>query len=374
MNHLNRRQWLKTAGITGAFTFLGIPRSFTETTLSPKIPTDLALNPVTKLNANENPYGPSQKVREALVRGFEKACRYPFTEREELQKLLAEKEGLTPDHIIITVGSTEGLKITGLTYGIGGHEIIAADPVFKALIGYAENFGAFIHRVPLNDKLEHDLEEMERRITGNTSLIFLCNPSNPSGTIIPANKLEPFCDAVSERTLVFSDEAYFDYITEPNYPSMLKFVKKGKNVIVSRTFSKVYGLAGLRIGYLISRPDIIARLRKNQVDRPNMLAIFAAKAALQDPDFYQYSKKMNAEAKQYIYQTLDELKLTYVPSHTNFVFFKTGREVTEVIDAFEAERVQVGRPFPPMRDWCRVSTGTMEDVKALGKGMRKVFA
>jgi histidinol-phosphate aminotransferase len=373
MTNLNRRQWLKTAGITGSVSlFTGLP-SLTLANASPAMASPKT-DDIIRLSSNENPFGPSQKVRDAMINAFDVACRYPFGYIPELAKMIADKEGLTPDHIVITAGSTEGLKICGQVFGIQRGEIIAADPVYKSLISYAEQFGCYINRVPHTDSMEHDLEEMEKRISQNTQLVFFCNPSNPTGTIVDAKRAEAFCERVSEKAILFSDEAYYDYIAESNYPSMTKLVKKGKNVIVSKTFSKVYGLAGIRIGYLIARPDIAERLIQKRMAGPNMLAIHAAKAALQDKEFYQFSLSENLKARKHLYGTLDELNLRYVPSHTNFVFFHAKRPVNDVINDMVAQGIRVGRPFPPLTDWCRVSTGRMEDMEKLRAGMQKVFS
>ncbi|MDX1628058.1 MAG: histidinol-phosphate transaminase [Fulvivirga sp.] len=253
-------------------------------------------------------------------------------------------------------------------------EIIAADPTFQALLRYAERFGGHVHRVPLNDKLEHDLEAMEKRVTGKTRLIFLCNPNNPTGTILEKNKLYDFCKSTAGKTMVFSDEAYYDFITDANYPSMVELVKEDYNVIVSKTFSKVYGLAGMRIGYLIARPDVALRLRNNIMAMTNVLAIEAAKQALKDDEFYKMSLIKNEEAKTYIYKKLDELSLPYVRSHTNFVFFKSGRDIHKMVEAMGKHNVVIGRPFPPMYDWVRISTGTMEQMKNFGDALSKVMA
>ena len=173
--------------------------------------------------------------------------------------------------------------------------------------------------------------------------------------------------------MVFSDEAYYDFIMEPEYPSMVELVKEGMNVIVSKTFSKVYGLAGVRIGYLVARPDIAARLRKNIMAMTNVLAIEAAKVALTDDEFYKFSLLKNQEAKTSLYKTLDDLNLEYIKSHTNFVFFKTGRHISEMIPAMKKEGVIIGRPFPPFYDWCRISTGTEENMAMFDRALKKVL-
>ncbi len=371
MSALNRRQWIRRAGLGG------LALSLT--------PMDILANPhldevvfnttvdFAKLNSNENPFGPSEMVRQAMIKAFDLGCRYPYQKMNELAYMLAEKEGVTRDHIVMCAGSTEGLKAAGLTYGVNGGEIVAADPVFKSLLVYAEQFGAHINKVPLNDEMGHDLDEMERRITTKTSLVFLCNPNNPTGTLIPKDKLIKFCETVSDKTVVFSDEAYYDYIETPGYPSMVELVKERKNIIVSRTFSKVYGLAGLRVGYLIARPDIAERLRLNVMAKANMMAVMAAMKSMDDTAFYNMSLDKNKEAKAIIYDTLDRLKLDYVTSHTNFVFFKTGMDINDLIPKMGNKGVAVGRPFPPLTDWCRISTGTIPEVEKFTQALKAVY-
>jgi histidinol-phosphate aminotransferase len=371
MNTIDRRKWLKTAGLGSGFTFLGglsTLHASTDAIIDYK-----EVEPIAKLNSNENPFGPSKRVRAVITEAFDKACRYPSLVFRPLLEQFAATEGLTQDHIVITGGSTEGLKATGLTYGIDGGEIVAADPTFQAMLRYAEEFGAHVHRVPVDESMGHDLEAMAQRINNRTRLIFICNPNNPTGTLLEKNELRDFCSSVSKKTIVFSDEAYYDFITEPDYPSMVELVKEGMNVIVSKTFSKVYGLAGMRIGYLVARPDIAARLRKNIMAMTNVLAIEAAKEALKDDEFYKFSLVKNTEAKNAIYNTLDDLNLDYIPSHTNFVFFKTGRPISEMITEMNKENVIIGRPFPPFYEWARISTGTEKNMKQFDQALKKVL-
>lgn len=370
MNNIDRRKWLKTAGLTSSFAFLG---GFNAMAMNLQAPSFKNLSGVAKLNSNENPYGPSKAVREVITNSLDYACRYPSMIFHPLVEQIAKKEGVTKDHIVVTGGSTEGLKAAGLTFGLNGGEIIAPDPTFQSLLTYAENNGSFVHRVPVDEHMGHDLNEMERRITAKTGLVFICNPNNPTGTLINKDRLRDFCSSVSNRTMVFSDEAYYDFITEPDYPSMVELVKENLNVIVSKTFSKVYGLAGLRIGYLVARPDIATRLKKNVMAMTNVLAIEAAKEALKDDEFYRFSVAKNVEAKNIIYKTLNDLNLEYQKSHTNFVFFKTGKPIADMMTAMEKENVLIGRPFPPFTDWARISTGTIEDVNQFDKAIRKVM-
>lgn len=371
MKTIDRRKWLKTAGLSGGFTLLG---GFSALATSESLQQTLNDKPpFAKLNSNENPYGPSKRVRQAITKSFDIACRYPSLVFKPLVEQIAETEGVSIDHIVLTGGSTEGLKAAGITYGMGG-EIIAADPTFQSMLTYAENFGGYVHRVPVDDQKGHNLEAMAQRINTKTRLVFICNPNNPTGTLLDKNKLRDFCSSVSKKTMVFSDEAYYDFITEPDYPSMVELVKEGMNVIVSKTFSKVYGLAGMRIGYLVARPDIAARLRKNIMAMTNVLAIEAAKEALQDDEFYKFSIAKNVEAKNAIYKTFNDLNLDYIKSHTNFVFFKTGKPITDMIEAMNKENVWIGRPFPPFYEWARISTGTMENMKHFDAALKKVLS
>ena len=373
MSKINRRTWIKAssiAGVTVATNKVDYDNIFSETNRW----SDHSIEDIVRLSSNENPYGPSQVVRDAMVSDFDKVCRYPSMYYKELVDMLAKKHNVDSDHIILTAGSTEGLKMAGLVYGGEGANIVAADPVFLALQNYAEHFGTYIHKVPVTKEMTHDLEAMERRITQSTRMVYVCNPNNPTSALEPADQLESFCKLVANRTMVFSDEAYFDYIDDPSYPSMIKLVKQGLNVIVARTFSKVYGLAGIRIGYLVARPDIIERLGKSSMAGPNVLAVTAAKAALKDKEFYNFSITQNRVTKKMMTQTLDDLGLPYVNSATNFLFYQSGRDITQLNQAYMDLGVKVGRPFPPMNDWCRVSMGTIEQVERLCSATKKIFA
>lgn len=332
-----------------------------------------SLEPIIRLSSNENPYGPSKKVQERIQKSFVHGCRYPYAYSDDLAEQLAKKHEVAPESIIITGGSTEGLRITGLTFASNGGEIISGQPTFLAMMTYAEQWGATINWVPVGEDKGYDLDEIEKRISAKTKLIFLCNPNNPTGTLVPAKKLVDFCEVASKKAIVFSDEAYHDFIETPDYPSMIDAVKRGDNVIVSKTFSKVYGMAGLRIGYLIAKPEIATQIRKNVVAMSNVLAIEAAKEALADKAFYEFSLQKNREAKARIYTLLDHLKLDYVESHTNFIFFHAKKDIRELGPAMLAKGVRIGRPFPPFYDWCRISTGTLEEVDVFIKGMMEIY-
>ncbi|MDW3192024.1 MAG: histidinol-phosphate transaminase [Cytophagales bacterium] len=371
---VSRRKWLKGIGLTGAATLFGpalLGNDLSETEIKRFRPRPM--EDLIRLSSNENPYGPSDRVRKAMIKAFDIGCRYPGSYSLKLHEMIAEKEGVTTDHICITGGSTEGLKVVGLTYGKDGGEIIAAKPTFLAMMTYAKQWGGKVNWVPVDDQMMHDTDEMEKRISSKTKLLFLCNPNNPTSTLLPADVLRDFCETASQKTMVFSDEAYYDFIDDPNYPSMVELVKQDKNVIVSKTFSKVYGLAGLRIGYMVAKPEIVKKMRTNLMAFTNMMAIAAAEEAIRDQEFYEFSLKKTQEGKKMIYETLDQLGLEYAPSQTNFIFFKSGVPITDLQSKMKAQGVLIGRPFPPFDRWCRISTGTIEEVQRFNQALTKVL-
>jgi len=327
-----------------------------------------------RLNSNENPYGPSEKARRAMTEAFDEGCRYPGGQNKKLEELIAKKEGLTPDQVILGAGSGEVLRMAAMAYGPQGGEILTAHPTYEGLESAAHTIGAFVHRVALNKNFEHDLDAMDRRTTQAVRLVFVCNPNNPTGTIVPADRLRAFCKEVSRRSVVLVDEAYHEYVDDPRYSSMMDLARDGYNVIISRTFSKIHAMAGLRVGYGFARPDIVARLRQFR-GFINILGMQAAMASYQDPEFQGFSRRKNAEARTYTYKTLDELGYKYIPSQANFVFFKLGKDVQAQAfrDVMEKKHgILVGRTFPPYNDYCRVSMGTMDEMKIFATALREV--
>ena len=377
MAALNRRHWLKYTGIAaGGFLYsyevvahaLSHVKPYQEWMDFPALESG-----VIKLNSNENPFGPSEKVRAAIFERFDDLCRYPGIFSNSLTEKIAQKEGVTPAHVLLTVGSTEGLKISAISYLHNGGELIAPDPTFEAMINYAEALGAYVHKVPVSRDLHIDLNAMALRCHNATRMVFLCNPNNPTGTLLTSGEVESFCSSLSSKTMVFSDEAYYDYIKEPEYPSMTTLVKKGLNVIVSKTFSKIYGLAGIRIGYLIARPDIISRIKRFRVDSPNILALRAAEVALEEQAFLQYSIQKNNEAKSILEKALKEAGLEHTESHANFIFFNTGMDVREFSEKMLKCKISVGRAFSPLNQWCRISTGKIEHMEEVSRALRSIY-
>ena len=369
-NQLSRRNLIKLLGVSG----ITLPLSGLAKAEKLKLNASKIKKGPIKLSSNENPYGPSPKVRQAIINAFDEACRYPYNRVAELEKKIADREGVDPSMVLVTGGSNEGLRATGRLFGIEQKEIIACKPTYLALLTYAKEFGCNINWVPLDSDLKYDLNEISRRVSDKTSMVFVCNPNNPTGTMLSAEELENFCVSTSKNTCVFVDEAYYDYSINDGYPTMTKLVKEGHNIIVSRTFSKIYGLAGVRIGYLISSPERIAELKKCTMAGTNILATHAAITAYDEERFFNYSLSKNKEALNILYKVFEELNLEYVNSHTNFAFFKTGVHIDEFSKYMKEKGILVGRPFPPYYDWCRISTGRIQDVKVFSERLKEYYS
>ena len=374
----SRREWFKSSiGLGG---LMMTPSILTAEEIKKYNPRPLS--DIVKLSSNENPYGPSERVRNAIIDSFENACRYPYEYILKLQNILAKKHNVSPESIVITGGSNEALRVTGLAVADQGGEIVAGQPTYLALMSYAEAMGGKINWVPVDSNKGYDLGEIEKNINAKTKMVFIANPNNPTGTLLEKSSLSNFCERVSEKTLVFCDEAYYDYINEPDYPSMDYLVRQGKDIIISRTFSKVFGMAGLRIGYMVLKPKLADKLfgeyspygRNKIMAQTNVLAVAAAIEALNDKDFYAFSLRKANEEKDKIYKLLDHLGLKYVESSTNFVFFESKRHIDDLSKEMLAKGVRVGRPFPPFYDWCRISTGTSQEVDRFVSAMLDIYS
>ena len=327
-----------------------------------------------RLLFNENPYGPSPVARKAMTAAFDEGNLYTSLPTNELRSLVAESVGLTPDHIAIGAGSSEILSVAGLLYGKDGGEIIAAHPTFEQIVEYGQTIGAAIQSVPLDATMKHDLAEMHRRISGKTTLVYICNPNNPTGTLVSSDALHSFCEDVSKRALVFVDEAYHEYVEDPGYRTMVDLVKQGQNIIVSRTASKIHGLAGLRIGFGIGQPETIKKLDRAMTGSVNVVGLRGAIASYRDKEFQNFCLTKNREGKQFLYRLFEQHRLDYVPSDANFVFFRIGTSIENFRPAMQERGILVGRPFPPYTDWCRVSIGTDEQLRQFAEALPAALA
>ena len=359
---MKRRDWFKLSAMAGGAMALNTLPSLANGSYF-RHPLDDANEDLARLCYNENPYGPSESARAAIMESMKIAYQYPFAYIQEFQKTLALKHNVSPEHIVICGGSVEGLRAAGLAFCKPGGKLISPDPTYLSMMQYVSKMGTKVVNVPAKTDLSHDLEQMAAAVDELTNLVFVCNPNNPTGTFIGAKRLISFLDEVSIKVPVFVDEAYFDYVDDPSYASMIDLVKKNYNIIVSRTFSKVYGLAGMRIGYLIAKPEIASLIRDRIQASANIPAIKAAEAALADTTFYAHSQQINRDGRKMIAEACDQLGLEYVKPQTNFVFIKTNVDVNAFNERMRAKNVLVGRGFPPLTQWCRVSTGKISDIE-----------
>lgn len=320
-----------------------------------------------RLCFNENPFGMSPKAKEAIAAAWPLHGHYDPPSYPELKNLFAKHVGVDASNVLVTQGSSEVLSIVALAYGLHGGEIVAASPTFEGLPDYARAIGATVHRVPVDANLSHDLNAMDARVTNAVQLVFVCNPNNPTSTLTDNAKLRDFVRTVSRRALVVVDEAYHDFVDDPTYRSFTDMVTQGENIIVSRTASKIHGIAGLRVGFAVARPDIIEKLQPLVTGTPNVFGMSAAIASLQDTEYQEFVKARNREGRDLLVSSLKGMGKRVVTSQTNFVFFHANIPVENVQTAMQTRGFLVGRAFPPYTDWCRISIGTPDEMKSLVK-------
>ena len=321
---------------------------------------ELRLKSVVKLASNENPYGVSPKVAQAISRATRDLNRYPDGNCFYLRDALAKKLKVKPQQLIFGNGSDEVIVFAARAFLKPGDEVVIAKPSFLIYELVSKLESAKIKAVPLKKDFRYDLEAMKKAVTRKTKIVFLGNPDNPAGWYFTEKEIKSFLKGLSPNVIVFIDEAYFEYVAHKDYVDSLKLLKRHKNVIVTRTFSKMYGLAGLRVGYGIAHPEMIDYL--NRVREPfnvNSLAQVGALAALKDKPFYTVLAKKVEKQRQYLYKNLEALNYSYVESCTNFIMIKVGKGASALVKALLKKGVIV-RDMSAwgMTDYLRVSIGT----------------
>ena len=322
---------------------------------------ELGINPddIIKLASNENPLGPSPKAVEVMKSIVNQVNMYPDGGGWKLRNAIAEKFSLSMDNVILGNGSNEIIEFIGHAFLSPGDQIIAAEHAFVVYKLMATLFGAETIEIP-DPGLVHDLDSMADAVTERTKEIFIANPNNPTGTLVTQEQIDRFMDRVPDRVIVVFDEAYYEFLDTP--PDTLKYVREGRNVVVMRTFSKIQGLAGLRIGYGLAPSDLASVLQKTrQPFNANHLAQEAALAALADEEHQFETKRITDNGRQFLQQSFDEMGLEYIPSYANFVLVKVG-DGDAVFDALLRKGVIVramrGYKLP---EWVRISVGRKEE-------------
>lgn len=325
---------------------------------------ELGLDEVIKLASNENPYGCSPKAKEAIMGELSNVSVYPDGAAAELTSELASFLGVKSNQIIFGCGSDEVIALITRAYLQPGDETIMADQTFSVYKSNADIEGAVSIEIPLVDGT-HDLNGMLAAVNDRTKIIWVCNPNNPTGTIVTESELVKFLDEVPSDVMVVLDEAYYEYVTDAAYPASIKLMERYPNLVVLRTFSKIYGLASLRIGYGVGQPEVIKLV--NQVREPfntSRMAQAAAKESLKDQEFVANCRRLNSEGIAYLQQEFDRLGLSYYPAHGNFILLDVKRPGQEMFQSLLRQGVIVRPGFSRYPNHIRVSVGTPEQNRA----------
>lgn len=327
---------------------------------------------VVRLSSNENPYGPGPKALKAATAAVEKGAYYPFSIANNLQHAIAERHGLTLDNLLLSSGSNEALQAAFVAFGKQG-KVVAPELTYSAPIGYASRLGVEIERVPLKPDMSIDLDGIAAAVDESVSMVYICTPNNPTGVIVDGDELRRFCRKIGESAVVLIDEAYNELTDDPDYSSMIDLVRDEENVIVMRTFSKIYGMAGLRIGYAMARPDLAGEVRKHVMSWPSGVALAAAIAAYGDTEFFEYSREKILEGRAMVNETFRRNGVKVLPTQGNFVFANIGRDADEFAGKMRAERVMIRGAYRPFTTYSRVSMGKIEDLKAFDEIFTRVY-
>ncbi len=389
---MNRRRFAQLFGVGAAYLAARPQLSLAGVIDKPAAAT------VVRLSSNENPYGPSPMAVKAMTDAFSLAWRYPDEHADMLVEMLARLNGVDQDQVLLGDGSGEILKLcaaafTGpittsaraeinlarptrgasLSFKPGRGKLIVADPTFEAILNHASVSGAEVVKVPLNGTFAHDLPKM--LAAANEGLIYICNPNNPTASITPKKDLSEFIRKCPPETMILVDEAYFHYADSNDYESVIPMVKDHENLIVARTFSKIYGMAGLRCGYCVAQPEVIARLRAQQTwDSINIMALTAAIASLNDPEQVKNGQRTNSQTKAFVSGELAKLGYRHIPSQANFLMIDIKRPVFPLIGALREKSVQVGRLFPALPNHMRVTIGKQNEMEMFLSAFRQVVA
>jgi histidinol-phosphate aminotransferase len=372
---VSRRRFTQLLGAGAAAAFVRPALSFATKSVPPNRLSGPATGTgMVRLSANENPYGPSPKSHQAMRESFGMCCRYPDEQNHVLIDKLAKLNGVDRDQILLGDGSNEILKLSAEAFTAPNRgNLVAADPTFEALLGYATIGGAEVVKVPLTLDYAHDLPKMAA--AAKNGLIYVCNPNNPTASITPKKALRDFIATGPNGAMILVDEAYFHYADSSEYESVIPLVKDQPNLIVARTFSKIYGMAGLRCGYCVAQKPVIAKLRAYQPwDSINVMALVAASAGLDDANQVPNGRKLNHEAKTFTVSELQKLGHKTIPSQANFIMFDCKRPVVPLIKAMKERNVEVGRLFPAMPNYMRLTIGKKSEMESFLAAFKQVIA
>jgi histidinol-phosphate aminotransferase len=326
-----------------------------------------------RIDFNENPYGPSPKARAAIESSPKAANRYPDRAADELKAVLAKKHNVTPENIVLGCGSSEILKATDAAFLTPEQNLVAPEPTFEAVLQYARIGQTAGITIPLDAEHRHNLGRMAAACTSKTGIVYVCNPNNPTGTIVTREEMAEFVQKVSPATLILVDEAYFEFAGDPRYGTATELIAAHPNVVVARTFSKIYGMAGLRLGYGIGEKRTIGRIASHLVqDGANAAVLSAALASLDDMENLAITKQKITATRKWLCAELAKDNRSFIPSDANFLMIDVGTDTQPVIDQFRERSILVGRRFPSMPTYLRVTIGTQPEIEVFYSALRQI--
>lgn len=363
----NRRNWLKQLGLAVA----GLSIAPAKTLGAPATASylDKPDEGLIRLSSNENPYGPSPLARIAMSENVLLSNRYNWQLSADLVAALAKKHTIPEDHILLGAGSTEILDLTVRLAAAGKGSFIMADPTFKYWADNAERAGLAKIAVPLTPDKRHDLNAMLKAIRTDTRMIYVCNPNNPTGTICDRESLVSFVNEATKQTLVLLDEAYIDFTEQESLSSL---VSSNKNLIIAKTFSKIYGLAGGRIGYAIANPAAIEQLAQLQSWANGSVSVASAAgalASLKDENFVKETYSLIEKAKKYTISQLERLHIRCIPSHSNFIYFSLANYQKDFFEQLNNNHIQGTKIYEEEGKWSRITVGTMQEMEKFIKAL-----
>jgi histidinol-phosphate aminotransferase len=325
-----------------------------------------------RLIFNENPYGPSPKALAEVAKILPLTAYYPDDIEVELIDLFMERLRLDRDQLFLASGSNEGLQAAMLAFGKQG-KILSPSLTYSEHLLYAENLGIEVERVPLRADMAIDLEAMARAVDDSVSLVYLCNPNNPTGMAIDGDELRSFCREVSIKVPIMIDEAYSELTDKPDYTSMVDLVRGGANILLTRTFSKIFGMAGLRVGYGMGHPDIVKVVRDHVMAWPNGVGLYAAYHSYLDEDFIAFSREKILQGREMANSTFRRHGIEPLPSQTNFVYADIGRDADVFKEQLASRNVIIRGSYDDYSTFSRVSMGRIEDLEIFDRAVTEIW-
>jgi histidinol-phosphate aminotransferase len=328
-----------------------------------------------KLASNENPWGPLDSVMEAMNNAWKYSNRYGYPDGD-IQQAIAEHHNVSPRHILLGAGSGEILDVVAATFLDREKKVLGVEPTYSTVYSYATSIRTDAIKLPLNKDYTQSIPAFiaaAKRHYRELGFIYLCNPNNPTGLVVPKQEVKQLLDGIPEDLPVLIDEAYHHFVESPDYATSLPYVLEGRPVIIARTFSKIFGIAAMRLGYAIASPEMIDKMRPASIASINALVKWGAAAGLQDTAGQARVKEMTLRIRNKTMADVRALGFEVLPSETNYFMMGLGREVQPVIDEFRKRSVIVGRPFPPMTRHLRVSIGTEQEMARFMTALKEIF-